>query len=197
VTAFPQIDEFGLSSTEIDGLFVISPRSITDERGEIRELFRTSVFTESVPGIPSSWAQVNLTSTKYGAVRGLHGEAMTKLVTVAYGAAFGVYVDARADSPSKGKVVTVDLRPGRQVLVPPGVCNGFQATGEGSSEYLYFFNPEWQPTMAGVSISPLDEQLDIRWPIPIDPGNRDQISAKDASAPTLAIVLAQIAGMDL
>jgi dTDP-4-dehydrorhamnose 3,5-epimerase len=196
VTVFPQIDEFVFSSTEIDGLFVISPRSVTDERGEIRELFRKSVFTESIPGFPSSWAQVNLTRTKYGAVRGLHAEAMTKLVTVAYGGALGVYVDVRPDSSSRGKVVTVDLRPGRQVLVPQGVCNGFQATAEGGSEYLYFFDPEWQPTMAGTSVNPLDDELDIQWPIPIDPDNRDQISAKDAAAPTLAEVLAQVPRVD-
>jgi dTDP-4-dehydrorhamnose 3,5-epimerase len=196
VTAFPQIDEFDFSSTEIDGLFVISPRSVMDERGQVRELFRNSTFTERVRGMPNSWAQANLTRTHRGAVRGLHGEAMTKLVTVAYGTAFGVYVDVRAGSPTIGNVASVELRPGRQVLVPRGVCNGFQATREGTTEYLYFFDAEWQPTMAGTSLNPLDDALDIRWPIPIDPGNRDQISAKDASAPTLAMVLAQIAGMN-
>jgi dTDP-4-dehydrorhamnose 3,5-epimerase len=190
VSSFPQVEPFEVSFTEIDGLFVISPKSITDERGEIREIFRRSIFTENIPGIPGSWAQVNLTRTSQGAVRGLHAEAMTKLVTVAYGAAFGAYVDARPDSPSRGKVVTVALSPGRQVLVPRGVCNGFQATAEGSSEYLYFFDAEWQPTMPGVSVNPLDEDLGIAWPIPIDPDDRDQISAKDAAAPTLAEVLA-------
>ena len=74
--------------------------------------------------------------------------------------------------------------------VPQGVCKGFQATAEGSSEYLYFFDAEWQPTMAGVSVNPLDEDLGIAWPILIDPDDRDQISAKDAAAPTLAEVLA-------
>ena len=187
---FPEIDELGISATEIDGLFVIFPRSVTDERGQIRELFRRSVLTERIPGIPASWAQFNLTKTRHGAVRGLHGEAMTKMVTVASGSAFGVYVDARASSPTRGKIFTIDLRPGIQVLVPPGVCNGFQATGDGSSEYLYFFDREWEPTMAGVAINPLDRELDIPWPIPIDPDNRDQLSAKDATAPTLADVLA-------
>lgn len=192
MTAFPQVDEFGWLPTEIDGLFVISPRSITDERGEIREQFRSSVYAASIIGMPKSWAQVNLTRTNYGAVRGLHGEAMTKLVTVAHGAAFGVYVDARAGSRSTGMVVTVDLFPGRQVLVPPGVCNGFQATGEAGAEYLYFFDREWEPTMAGVSINPLDEALAIAWPIPIDRDNREQISAKDATAPTLTEVLRRV-----
>lgn len=41
----------------------------------------------------NGWKQINLTKTKKGAVRGLHGEAMNKLVTVACGSDFGVYVD--------------------------------------------------------------------------------------------------------
>ena len=62
---------------------------------------------------------------------------MSKLVTVAKGSAFGVYVDIRNDSTSFGKIVTVDLYPGVQVFVPNGVCNGFQAL-ENNTEYLYF-----------------------------------------------------------
>lgn len=41
-------------------------------------------------GLPAGpWAQVNLTGPRQGVVRGLHGERMTKLVTVVTGAAFG------------------------------------------------------------------------------------------------------------
>lgn len=53
---------------------------------------------------------------------------MTKLVTVVTSAAFGAQLDARPTSATFGDVVTVDLRPGRAVLVAPGICNGFQAT---------------------------------------------------------------------
>ena len=51
---------------------------------------------------------------------------MNKLVAVVAGEAFGVYVDARIDSPTVGAVVTVPLTKGVQVFVPQGVCNGFQ-----------------------------------------------------------------------
>ena len=52
---------------------------------------------------------------------------MAKLVTVATGSVFGVYVDTRPDSKTFGAVETVHITPGIQVFVPQGVCNGFQA----------------------------------------------------------------------
>ena len=57
----------------------------TDDRGTVRELFRGSIYFEVLPKTVTGWKQINLTRTKKGAVRGLHGEAMSKLVTVAYG----------------------------------------------------------------------------------------------------------------
>lgn len=79
---------------------------------------------------------------------------------------------------------TVSLTLGVQVFVPKGVCNDFQVLEE-DTEYLYFFDNEWVPGMEGVALTPLDSELNIAWPIPIDPTNRDQISEKDARAPRL------------
>ena len=150
----------------------------------MRELYRESRHSEVLPETISSWKQINLTRTKRGAVRGLHGEAMAKLVTVATGSVFGVYVDTRPDSKTFGAVETVHITPGIQVFVPQGVCNGFQALEEGT-EYLYFFDNEWAPGMSGTALTPLDSELGIEWPIPIEKDNREQLSEKDAKAPTL------------
>jgi len=150
----------------------------------VRELYRESSHSEVLPETLSSWKQINLTRTKRGAVRGLHGEAMAKLVTVATGSVFGVYVDTRPDSKTFGAVETVHITPGIQVFVPQGVCNGFQALEEGT-EYLYFFDNEWAPGMSGTALTPLDNELGIEWPIPIEKDNREQLSEKDAKAPTL------------
>src|SRR5688572_29462338 len=126
------IEPFNVQSTEIDGLLVLTMKQITDERGTVREGFRASAFAEA--GVPvGPWPQVNITETKQGAIRGLHGEDMIKLVAIVHGEAFGAYVDTRPDSPSHGKIVTVRLVPGTQVLVPAGVCNGFQSVNDGSS----------------------------------------------------------------
>lgn len=171
------------AESEIAGLWRIVTKSVTDDRGTVREFFRTSGFAELGVPVPERWSQINLTWTHGGGLRGLHGEAMTKLVGVAAGAAFGVYLDTRTDSATFGRIVTVPLVVGVQVLVPPGVCNGFQATSEGGCQYMYCFDAEWQPGMAGVAVNPLDPALGIDWPLPIDPANPAQISAKDAASP--------------
>jgi dTDP-4-dehydrorhamnose 3,5-epimerase len=113
---------------------------------------------------------------------------MCKLVTVAKGSVFGVYVDTRPGSKTFGAVETVYITPGIQVFVPQGVCNGFQALDD-DTEYLYFFDNEWISGMAGTALTPLDSELKIDWPIPIDSENREQISEKDAGAPTLQEII--------
>lgn len=179
--------------TAIEGLLVITLKQITDERGTVREYVRSSVAEQDFPAV-GPWRQINVTESHYGAIRGLHGEDMTKLVGVVAGTATGAYVDTRADSPSRGRVVTVDLAPGRQVLVPAGVCNGFQSTSRDGTQYLYCFDDEWRPDMPGVAVHPLDPELAIAWPVPVDVDDPAQVSAKDAANPMLADVLARSDG---
>jgi len=176
---------FSARETEISGLYVIEMKQFEDERGTVREFYRESDFVGA--GLPSlgPWVQMNLTATAHGALRGLHGEETQKFVGVASGEAFGAYLDPRRGSPSYGRVVTVALTPGTGVLVGRGLCNGFQAVAPGVTEYFYCFDEEWQPNMAGVSVSALDPDLAIAWPIAIDPAVRRLISEKDATLPRL------------
>ncbi len=172
-----QITDMQSSDTDIEGLRVITLKQVSDERGTIREFFRTSALSDF-----GAIRQINVTETGYGGIRGLHGEATTKLVGCIAGEAFGAYLDARPDSASYGKLVTVELRAGIQVLVPPGVCNGFQSVSRGGSQYLYLFTEEWYPGMPGTAFSPLDEGIGLSWPIPVRVDDPSQISAKDAAA---------------
>lgn len=176
------IEHFNVNNSNIEGLKIINAKMVTDDRGTVRELFRVSTYFDILPTTVTGWKQINLTRTKKGAVRGLHGEAMSKLVTVAYGSVFGAYVDARPDSKTFGAVQTVHITPGIQVFVPQGVCNGFQALED--TEYLYFFDNEWSPGMPGTALCPLDPELCIKWPIPINTSDLNQISEKDSKAPT-------------
>lgn len=168
--------------TPIPGLHVLRTKVAEDDRGTVREIFRPSALAElGLPGL--SVQQVNLTFSRAGAVRGIHAEEMHKLVGVASGEAFGVWVDLRT-GPGFGQLVTLPLVQGVQVLVPPGVGNGLQALT--ACEYLYCFDQEWQPGMAGACVHPLDPDLAIAWPQPVDPADPAQLSTKDAAQPTLA-----------
>jgi dTDP-4-dehydrorhamnose 3,5-epimerase len=182
-----EIVEFEAAAAGIEGLVIVTMRQVTDERGTVRELFRASAFEAA--GIRlGDFRQINVTETRAGAVRGIHAEAMTKLVAVVAGEALGVFVDLRGDSPTAGAVVSIALVPGTQVVVPSGVGNGFQAVVDGT-QYAYCFDREWQPGMDGLACTPLDPALGIDWPMPIDREDRAQVSAKDAAAPLLADVL--------
>jgi len=183
-----EIVDFSVEETSIEGLVVLTMKQVTDDRGTVREFYRESAFVAA--GLPSlgPWVQVNVTQTNKGAIRGMHGEQMHKLVAVAAGRGHGAWVDARPGSPTAGAVVELDLVPGAQVLVPPGVCNGFQSRSD-SMQYVYCFDNEWQPGMDGVAVSPLDPALGIVWPEPFDADDPAMVSEKDRSAPTLAEVL--------
>lgn len=187
----PEIIEFSHQGSRIDGLVVATMKQVTDERGTVREFFRASEFEAAGIGPLGTFRQLNVTATRRGAVRGLHAEAMTKLVAVVAGEAFGVYLDLRPGSRTFGVVDTVRLVPGTQVLVPRGVANGFQALVD-DTQYVYCFDDEWQPGMAGSACTPLDPALDVEWPIAIDPEDASQISVKDRSAPTLAAVMEEM-----
>lgn len=179
------ITEATATPTAIDGLHLIRTKVADDERGAVREILRPSALVAL--GLPIlEVRQVNLTATKKGAVRGIHAEAMHKLVGVAQGEAFGVWVDLRP-GPGLGRVVTAPLVLGVQALVPPGVGNGLQAITD--CEYLYCFDREWQPGMAGACVHPLDPDLGIPWPRPVDAADPAQLSAKDATQPLLADVV--------
>jgi dTDP-4-dehydrorhamnose 3,5-epimerase len=179
-----EIIDFSVAYGGIDGLVVVTVKQVTDERGTIRELFRRSAF-ESAGVQLDPFLQVNVTESRRGVIRGMHGEEMTKLLSVASGEALGAYVDLRPSSSTYGVVRTIDLRPGVQVLVPPGVANGFQALTDGC-QYVYCFDQEWHPDMPGQAVSPLDPALAIEWPIAVDPDDVTLVSTKDRNAPAFA-----------
>ncbi len=178
-----EILPMSLEQTNIDGLVKITTKAVTDERGTVREFFRTSGFAEAGVEVPERWAQINLTFTRQGALRGLHGEAADKLIGIAAGEAFGAWLDARPASPTFGEVHTEQLTVGTQIFVPAGVCNGFQAVSPDGCQYLYCFGVEWAPGMAGVAVTPLDPDLGISWPIAPDTTDPAMVSVKDANAP--------------
>jgi dTDP-4-dehydrorhamnose 3,5-epimerase-like enzyme len=74
------------AETGIEGLLVLPERSGRDGRGVVREFYRRSELAEAA-GLDVRWQQINITTTERGAVRGLHGEPMAKLVGLAAGQA--------------------------------------------------------------------------------------------------------------
>lgn len=155
----------GVTSGWIPDLIRTTMHSTSDHRGTITEFHRASADCEL---FPAGVSQINVTRNRRGTVRGLHGEAMAKIVTVVSGEAFGFYADCREHSPTFGAVCSTLLRPGTRIRIPEGVCNGFQAVSTEDLHYLYGFSVEWSQEMPALSFTPYDPGLGLTFPVPLE-----------------------------
>jgi len=116
-------------ATEFDGLFILDPKVIGDERGYFMESYSYKSFSEN--GITINFVQDNQSRSKKGVLRGLHFQnapyAQTKLVRVLSGSILDMVVDLRREKPTFGKYFNVELSSEnkKQLLVPKGFAHGF------------------------------------------------------------------------
>lgn len=176
----------------IDGVLEIVPRKFGDARGFFSETYSRQRFAEA--GIEIDWVQDNQSySAEWGTLRGLHFQvaphAQDKLVRVLRGSVFDVAVDIRLGSPSFGKWVSCVLSAEgwNQLLVPRGFAHGF-LTLEPDSEVAYKVSAPYAPD-CDRSIRWDDPAIGIKWPLH---GRQPVLSAKDAAAPLLSTVMAEI-----
>lgn len=183
----PSSPEFRAEATSLPGLYKIQFKVIADNRGSVMEFYRESDFEAS--GLPTlgERPQVNAPLTIKGALRGIHAEYAHKLVSVASGRIYAAIVDLRKDSPTAGKWEGFELERGQGLFVSKGLGNSFQSVSDEPSIYLYHFEQEWTPAMAGVACNPLDPDLGIKWPIA--QGKGMLISEKDLANPPLREVI--------
>lgn len=173
-------------TTAIDGVLIFEPQVFGDERGFFMESFNQKRFNEAV-GRDVRFVQDNHSRSVKGVLRGLHFQraphAQGKLVRVTEGSVFDVAADVRADSPTYGQWVGVELtgRNHLQLWIPEGLAHGFLVTSD-RADFLYkttdFYAPESE-----ASVRWDDPTLGIDWPL----GEMlPTLSAKDAAAPNLA-----------
>lgn len=173
---------FNVSPTELDGLYTVEYRMFADERGDLMEFYRQSDFECSDLPSLGKRPQINAPLTKRGAIRGIHAETTHKLVSVGFGRVFAAIVDLRYESETFGVWQGFELDRGQGLFVSSGLGNSFQTISNEPSLYLYQFSEEWQPGMPGISCHPLDNELDIKWPIR---GEDLIVSEKDRNNPPL------------
>lgn len=175
-----------LEPTFIPDLVVVRVASLPDARGSFRELFRAEHFAAA--GLPDRFAQVNLSRSHRGVVRGLHFQwapAQAKLMRVARGRAFIAAVDVRRGGPSCGRAWWREVAAGEDLWVyaPAGFARGLQAL-EDDTEVEYLCTAPYAAGAEG-GIRYDDPALGIPWPV-----SPARLSPKDAAAPTLAEWLA-------
>ena len=165
-------------TTEIEGIVIVEPQVFGDSRGYFMETYQKEKYAAA--GIDVTFVQDNESMSRYGVVRGLHYQAepyaQAKLIRGVVGRVLDVAVDIRKDSPTYGKVFTLELSSENklQLFLPHGIAHGFAVLSE-TAVFTYkcdnFYAPQYEHT-----IRYDDPTLNIDWKIPI---NERIISEKD------------------
>lgn len=153
---------------ELQGLKLITPKKISDDRGFFCETYNALTWENA--GFDYKFVQDNHSLSQDAAtLRGLHFQsapfAQDKLVRVLRGSILDVAVDLRRSSPTFKSYVAVELsyENWNQLFIPIGFAHGF-LTLEPNTEVLYkvtnFYSPQHD---LGVVWD--DPELNIDWPI--------------------------------
>ena len=168
---------FDFKALTIPGVFMITPRVLTDSRGMFMETYKRSEFAAA--GITETFVQENHSSSVRNVLRGLHyqrrPQAQSKLVRVISGEIYDVVVDLRRDSPTSGQWVgaTLSAEERTMIYIPEGCAHGFCVTSD-RAEVVYHTSNEYSPEHE-TGILWKDPALAITWPVD-DPivSERDQ-----------------------
>jgi dTDP-4-dehydrorhamnose 3,5-epimerase/reductase len=177
--------ELAIKQTPIPGLLIISLDIRGDNRGWFKENWQRQKMVDL--GLPDfAPVQNNMSfNNRVGATRGIHAEPWDKLISLATGRIFGVWVDLRGGE-GFGRCFTTEMGPETAVFVPRGVGNAFQTLVE-QTAYSYLVNDHWNPAAkeSYTFVNLADEALAIKWPIPLD---QVELSEADKTHPRLADV---------
>jgi dTDP-4-dehydrorhamnose 3,5-epimerase len=170
-----------IEHTPFEGLLVVHPRVITDDRGWFFEAFSEAAFRLHT-GTNLTFVQDNESKSRRGVIRGLHYQippkAQAKLIRVSQGSVLDVVVDLRRSQPTFGKSFSIVLSSSShtQLLVPEGFAHGFQVL-EDDTLFTYkcsnYYSRDHERTIRWN-----DPNLAIEW-MPFDP----LLSERDRSAP--------------
>ena len=166
--------------TKLEGVFLIEPKKIKDERGFFATSWEKNTFSEN--GINSEFVESNISfNHKKGTMRGMHYQInnfQDKLVICTRGRIFDVVVDLRPESSTFKQWNSVELSEENptMIYIPKRFAHGFQ-TLEDNSEIFYqmseYFNPDGS---RGFRFD--DRAIAIKWPIKLT-----VISQKDKRLP--------------
>jgi dTDP-4-dehydrorhamnose reductase/dTDP-4-dehydrorhamnose 3,5-epimerase len=179
------MSELAIARTPIPGLLVLSLDVRSDNRGWFKENWqREKMMALGLPDFAPVQNNVSF-NNRVGATRGIHAEPWDKLVSLASGRIFGVWVDLRAGD-GFGRLFTAEMGPETAIFVPRGVGNAFQTLAE-QTVYSYLVNDHWKPAAkrSYTFVNVADETLAIDWPIPLV---QAELSEADKAHPRLADV---------
>jgi dTDP-4-dehydrorhamnose 3,5-epimerase len=171
------------TSTEIEGVVLITPERIPDERGFFVKTWGQDDF--AAQGLNPRMVARNMSfNREKGTLRGMHFQhaphAEAKLVSPLVGSIYDVAVDLRQGSATYGKWVARELRAetGDMLYVPEGCAHGF-ITLEPNTTVEYLISAFYAPEASG-GLRWDDPGIGIKWPLA-----PTVVSARDQAWPAL------------
>lgn len=175
------MDRFSYQKTNIEGVYIITPKKIVDNRGFYERFFCAKDFEEI--GFNTNIKQINHSKTnEKGVIRGFHYQTPPhteiKVVRCLKGAIFDVALDVRRNSKTFLQHVSVDLNEenDQYLILPEGIAHAFQ-TLTNNSEIIYMVSKFYAPN-SDIAINPLDPKLNVNWPIEINKALSKELNAK-------------------
>ncbi len=176
-----------LRPLDLEGLFVIEPDPIADNRGFFARCYSADVLKSA--GLVCDFPEWSLSYNKRrGTLRGLHWQAApheeTKLVQCIRGAIFDVAVDVRPSSSTRGRWIGVELSAENRSLfyIPAGFAHGFQTLTDDAELYYHISEPFRPEASRGVRWN--DPDIAIDWPA----AHKLTMSERDKGLPLLVDV---------
>lgn len=168
---------------DIGDVLLIELDVYEDARGFFVARFQDEQFREC--SLPTAFVQDNHSRSRPGVIRALHFQhspPQGKLVGVIRGRIWDVAVDVRADSPTFGQGIGVELSDlnGLLLWVPAGFAHGFCVLGDEPADVMYKVDAPYNPRgESGIAWN--DPDLGIEWPV-----QEPILSARDRALPSFA-----------
>ncbi len=129
-----------VEKTNIDGVLLINSPKFSDNRGYFFEFYNKEAYLQH--GIDLNFVQDNVSLSKPGVVRGLHGQAnpnQVKIVRCLAGAIYDVALDIRPNSKTFMQYLGFELSAENNctLVIPHGCLHGFSVIGSRDACVMY------------------------------------------------------------
>jgi dTDP-4-dehydrorhamnose 3,5-epimerase len=153
-------------SSNIKGVFIITPTISTDLRGNIWTSFLKEDVERLLPD-SLSFKHDKFSTSSYNVLRGIHGDTKSwKLVTCVYGEVQQVVVDMREDSPTYKQWQDFIIGKDNQqiILIPPNMGNAYYVISpDAVYHYKLAYNGSYIDANEQFSYSWDDKNIGIKW----------------------------------
>ena len=153
-------------STEISGVYILTPSISKDSRGNIWTSFLKDEVEKLLPS-GLYFKHDKFSTSKHNVLRGIHGDTKSwKLVTCVHGEIQQVVVDCRKDSPTykhwQDFIINQDNQ--QLILIPPNMGNAYYVkSSEAVYHYKLAYDGDYIDANEQFSVSWDDDSIGIKW----------------------------------